>query len=299
MTVHVNVLLGCQAQLPAWRDHVFLFKRFMISLIDGMQGIPQAHEFLFNGAIKLFSTASALPQVGICTSVKKCSKQALAKDSFDRLLHLGGQIVATQAIQAIQIAVNLSSISHRTINIVEIADNELSPVNKLVERLSPVSHRLAVGIIQGKHHLNVGGNGRAGQLGDKVVDGGHPRHQVRLAGGRAKFQLHVVREKLAATTIGKNETIILKILNLKVIMRYLLEKRNHYCQFLVVRKMPKAYFLMRMDKRMVRSNKMSLALPLPAISALARSNSLTMPSTLRSLMNGEKRVEKASSSRVR
>ena len=35
------------------------------------------------------------------------------------------------------------------------------------------------------------------------------------------------------------------------------------------------------------------------MSVLARSSSLTMRSTLRSLMNGEKRVEKASSSRVR
>ena len=58
-------------------------------------------------------------------------------------------------------------------------------------------------------------------------------------------------------------------------------------------------FLIRMERRMVRSNKTSLALALPAMSVLARSSSLTMPSTLRSLMKGEKRVENASSSRVR
>ena len=227
ISVHVDVLFGRQPQLSARRNHPLLPQCTMILRIDGMQGIPQAHKFLFDSAFWLFSLATSLPQVGIGTGVEKCGEQARSEYPLDRLLHLGRQIVAAQAVQAIEVAVDFPCIGHRAVDVVKVADNELGPIDELIKRLRPVAHRLAIGIIEGEHHLNVGGNGGTGQLGDQVIDGRHPRQQMRLDRGCSKFPLHIVGEELTATTIGKDETIVLKTLSLKVISCHLLEKRFH------------------------------------------------------------------------
>ena len=180
MTVHVDVAFGSQTQLPAGRDNTLFIKCLVIKRIDGVQGIPQAHKLLLDNAIGVLVTDTMLPQVGIGTGIEKCREQALAENLFDGLLNFGGQIVAAQTVQAVQIAVYFACVGHRAVDVVEVIDDELGPVNELVELLSLVTHCLAIGIIEREHHLDVGSDRGVRQFHNQVVDGRHPRQQVRL-----------------------------------------------------------------------------------------------------------------------
>ena len=228
MTVHVDVAFCGQAQLSAGRDNALGIEGLVISQIDGMQGIPQAHKFLLDSAIGVLVLATVLPQVGIGTGVEKRGEQARSEHLLDSILHLGRQVVAAQAVQAIQVAVDFSRIGHRAVDVVEVADDELCPIDELVELLGLVAHRLAVGIIEGKHHFDVGGDCGVGQFHDQVVDGRHSRQQMRPGIGIGEFLFQVMGKELPAAAVGKDKAIVLKALRLKVISCHLLEKRKHY-----------------------------------------------------------------------
>ena len=149
-----------------------------------MESIPQTEKFLLDNTIAArtaIGTSPMPPQVGIGTGIKECGEQTLAEDFLHRLLHLRRQIVAAQAVQVVQVGVYLSGIGHRAVNIVEVADDDLRPIDEFVKRLSPVTHHAAIGVIEGKYHLNVGSGSGVRQLGEQVVDGGHPRQQMRTS----------------------------------------------------------------------------------------------------------------------
>ena len=75
----------------------------MILFINREQRVPQADEFLFHNTIGTGRVASGpmLPQVGIGTGIKESGEQAVAEHFLDRLLHLGGEVVAAQATKAV------------------------------------------------------------------------------------------------------------------------------------------------------------------------------------------------------
>ena len=60
-------------------------------------------------------------------------------------------------MQVIQVLIHLVGIGQRLVDVVKVADDELRPVNELIKLLSGITHSLAIGIIEGKHHLDVGG----------------------------------------------------------------------------------------------------------------------------------------------
>ena len=133
-------------------------------------------------------------------------------------------------MQVTQVLVDIGSIGKRFVDIVEVTDDELCPIDELVKLLRRIAHRLAIGIIEGEHHLDVGCRHRACQLGEQFVNRRHMGQQMRnrLALGRADQRpLEVMGEKLTAATVGKDKAVILKTLSLKIILHYLLKKRNH------------------------------------------------------------------------
>ena len=51
--------------------------------------------------------------------------------------------------------------------------------------------------------------------------------------GCNKFQLEIMGKKLAASTVGKHKTIVLKALCFKVMPRHLLQERSHWSRLQV------------------------------------------------------------------
>ena len=126
-------------------------------------------------------------------------------------------------MQVLKITVNLTGIGERAVDIVEIADNELSPIDESVELLGLVAHHLAIGIIQGEHLFNVGCRNRPCQFGDELIDRGDTGQQTGFAAGQRCYGLlQIVGKKLAATAIGEYKTIILKAADIEIALRYLL-----------------------------------------------------------------------------
>ena len=184
-----------------------------------------------------------LPQVGLGTGVEKGREQVHAEDASHLGLDLGREVVAAQVVEVIQIAVDLSCIGQRAVDIVKVTYDELSPVDEFVELLGNVAHGAAIGIIEGKYHLDVAGDGGIGQLGHELVDGCHTRHQVGFHRCGApvsgnEFLLQVVCEELSAAAVGEHEAIVFKPLDIKVMTCDLLQKGIHgvsvfSCQFSV------------------------------------------------------------------
>ena len=141
-------------------------------------------------------------------------------------------------MQIIQILVDIVSIGQRTVDVVEIRYNQLSPINEPVKLLSPVAHHLTISVIERKHHLNIGGSGTASEFRDQIVDRSHTRHEMRLDDtrllvGTDQALLQVVGEELPTAAIREHKAIVFKSLNANIIAGYLLQKRIHRCSLLV------------------------------------------------------------------
>ena len=166
---------GCQAQLSSRSCYSLSFQSLVITDENILQSIPQTHELAFHHVaislcfFRLLRTEKS-PQRGIGTRVKEGGEKAVSKDFPYLLLHFRREIIAAQVMQVLQVLINLVNIGQRTVYIVEVTDNELCPINKLVKLLRLVSHHLAISIIEGKHHLDIGRCHRACQLGHEVVD---------------------------------------------------------------------------------------------------------------------------------
>ena len=135
-------------------------------------------------------------------------------------------------MKVLKVLVYLRRIGHRTVDVVKVTDNEVCPVDELVKLLRLVTHRLAIGVIEGEYHLDVAGRHGASEFGNEFIDRGHTGHQVRAHDARAlvgrhQFLLQVMGKELAATTVREDKAIILKVLRLEVMVCYLLQKRFH------------------------------------------------------------------------
>ena len=161
-------------QLTAASHHALVSKGLMIAVIDGLECVPQADELAFHLLLALPAVVgpgrAMLPQLGIGASVKEGREQVVAKDFTHFFLHLAREVIAAQAVQVIQVLIHLMGVGERLIDVVEVVDDELGPIDELVKLLGGIAHGLTIGIIEGKHHLDVGGGSRAGQLGDQLVD---------------------------------------------------------------------------------------------------------------------------------
>ena len=155
----------------------------MEQVIDAPQGVPQAHEFLFDDIlfrigrgfifILEFLVMPLLPQTCLIAGIKECREQAFAENPFHLLFHIGSEVVTAQAVQVVKVAVYRMGIGKRLVNVIEVAKDELCPIDELVKLLGLTAHRLTIGLIQGENHLDVGGTDRIGQSRDKPVNRGH------------------------------------------------------------------------------------------------------------------------------
>ena len=158
--------------------------------------------------------------------------QALAKDFPEFLFHLRREVIAAQVVQVLKVLIDFVGIGKRAVNIVEVTDYQLRPIDEFVKFLSLVAHGLAIGVIEGKGHLNVGSYNGASQVGHQLVDGRDTRQQMRP--GRAvapvgsdQFLLQVVGEKLATAAVGKDKAVVLKAISPEVVTGDLLQKWSH------------------------------------------------------------------------
>ena len=156
----------------------------MIQVIDCRQRIPQGHELPLYPTVLLIVTGyrvvTLTPQVGIGTSVKERREQGLTEDGPDLFQHLGSEVITAQAVQVVQVLENLGGIVERLVDIVEVTDDELRPVDEFVKLLSLIAKHLTISIIQRKYHFDIGRSGSACELGDKLVDRRHTWQQMRL-----------------------------------------------------------------------------------------------------------------------
>ena len=147
----------------------------MIAVVNGLQRIPQIHKLALDTVVKLGISLRRLlvietPQRRVGIGVKKSGTQTLAEDFPQFFLHLGRQIVAAQVVQVFEIAVDFVGIGERAVNIVEVADNELRPIDEFVKLLGFVAHCLTIGIIEGEGHLDVRCHNGTGQVGNQLAD---------------------------------------------------------------------------------------------------------------------------------
>ena len=223
--------LGRQTQLPASSHDPFGLQHLMEGTENRFQGVPQVEKLAAHLALVIavpifLLTREESPQVGIGIGVKECREQVVAKDFPHLLLDLVRQVVAAQVMQVLEVTVNLAGIGQRAVNVVEIADDELRPVDKLVKLLCPVAHRGTIGVIQGEHLLDIGRGDRSCPVGDKLVDRRHTGHETRpdAAGRSDKLMLQIMGEELAAAAVGENKAVVLKALGVEVMSGDLLQE---------------------------------------------------------------------------
>ena len=153
--------LGSYTQLSARGDDTPLVQFLVIIAIDGGKGIPQAHELTLHLVIALFrigvrAFAVMLPQFGLGIGIKECGEQPVAEDLHHLLLDRLRQVIACQTMQVAQVLIDIVRVGQRLVDVVEVSDDELGPIDELVKLLGCVTHGATIGVIQGKHHLDIG-----------------------------------------------------------------------------------------------------------------------------------------------
>ena len=207
-------------------------------MVNRLERVPQVQELTLDAIVvccacfpcRLFVIQS--PQVRVAIGVKESRAQALAKDFPEFLFHLRREVIAAQVVQVLKVLIDFVGIGKRAVNIVEVTDYQLGPIDEFIKFLSLVAHGLAVGVIEGKGHLDVGSHNGASQVGHQLVDGRDTRQQMRP--GRAvapvgsdQFLLQVVGEKLATAAVGKDKAVVLKAISPEVVTGDLLQKWSH------------------------------------------------------------------------